>query len=231
MIVKPWDTYTSCQRIKNYCYVCLSMMKRYSIFIFCLLIFTKGKSQGNVKYNQVPIISCKGFFNSNLIEEQLNSYTPLEIAPCNRTVLFIEGSELIFNDLIPSIYVAKKVTEPYEILIFRNDTLSLTFSSSEFGHNEFYNEKFTFVYNEPNKYFYLVNYEISTCIIPDCVQIAKLTILMEDLKIPKASFSYTEWGIDEAHVRITEQNRTKFEMYAKSLKNMGIYFNDEWLKP
>ena len=49
--------------------------------------------------------------------------------------------------------------------------------------------------------------------------------------MPKAPFSYTEWGIDEAQIRITEQNRTKFEKYAKALKNMGIYFNDEWLKP
>jgi hypothetical protein len=182
-----------------------------------------------VNYDRLPIISCEGFFNSDENKDYLQSFSPKKESICNRSILNVNGKEIIFDDLIPSIFVAKKVTAPYEDIIFRNDTLSLTFSHSEFGQNEFYKEKFIFVFDEPKNYFYLAYFEKGTCLLPDCDQIATLKLSFEDLKNPKSPFFYSNWGIDQSHVLITEKNRQKFRMYAIELKNMGIPFNDEWL--
>ena len=172
-----------------------------------LLFFTfKCFSQEKNMLKEFPDYSIvrvvKGNYNSDSI---LDYFFVLDSAKEKRNsskcVLVLSNQtnnkqeKFVFNDLLPSIRMSGKIEEPFETIRISNDTLFVCFVSSEFGHNEFKKESYSFKFNQGKKHFSLVKFKCEVCILHECEKVASITLSDDELVKSKFPFSYENWLI------------------------------------
>jgi hypothetical protein len=180
------------------------------------------------------VIEIKGNFNSDSLmdyfyildsaEEKRNS-SKCVLVLSNQTNN--KQEKFVFNDLLPSIRMSGKIEEPFETLQINNDTLFVCFVNSEYGHNEFKKESYSFKFNQGKKHFSLVNFKYEVCILPDCEKVASITLCDDELVKSKFPFSYENWLISggcfsSLNCLVSNTKMKDWQRFATELKQIGL---------
>ncbi len=179
------------------------------------------------------VIEIKGDFNSDSI---MDYFYILDSAKEKRNpskCVLVFGNQknkyekFVFDDLLPSIRMSGKIEEPFETIQLTNDTLFVCFVSSEYGHNEFKKESYSFKFNQDKKYFSLVKFKYEVCILPDCEKVASITLCDDELVKSKFPFSYENWLISggcfsSLNCLVSNTKMKYWQRFATELKQIGL---------
>ena len=106
-------------------------------------------------------------------------------------------------------------------------TLFVCFVSSEFGHNEFKKESYSFKFNQGKKHFSLVKFKYEVCILPDCEKVASMTLCDDELVKSKFPFSYENWLISGGcfslvNCSVSNTKMKQWKRFSEELKQLGL---------
>jgi hypothetical protein len=180
------------------------------------------------------VIEIKGDFNSDSLmdyfyildsaEEKRNS-SKCVLVLSNQTNN--KQEKFVFDDLLPSIRMSGKIEEPFKTIQLINDALFVCFVSSEYGHNEFKKESYSFKFNQGKKHFSLVNFKYEVCILPDCEKVVSITLSDDELVKSKFPFSYENWLISggcfsSLNCLVSNTKMKDWQRFATELKQIGL---------
>ena len=180
------------------------------------------------------VIEIKGNFNSDSLMDYFYILdSDNEKRNSSKCVLVFRNQtnnkqeKFVFDDLLPSIRMSGKIEKPFETLQICNDTLFVCFVSSEYGHNEFKKESYSFKFNQDKKYFSLVKFKYEVCILPDCEKVASITLCDDELVKSKFPFSYENWLISggcfsSLNSSVSNTKMKHWQRFATELKQIGL---------